>query len=81
MKAALREAGLPINDGPGPIIPFIPRNDHEAARLKKKLFAAGIHPPFINYLGGPADGYFRFAISSEHTPEQLDALVAALSVK
>ena len=79
VKAALREAGLPVNDGPGPIIPFIPRNDRAAARLKQKLLAAGIHPPFINYLGGPTDGYFRFAISSEHTPEQLDALVAVLA--
>ena len=79
VKAALREAGLPVNDGPGPIIPFISRNDREAARLKKKLLAAEIHPPFINYLGGPTDGYFRFVISSEHTPEQLDALVGTLA--
>lgn len=79
VKAALHETGLPVNDGPGPIIPFVPRNDREAAQLKKKLLAAGIHPPFINYLGGPADGYFRFAVSSEHTPEQLDALVAVLA--
>lgn len=81
VKAALREAGLAVNDGPGPIIPFIPRNDREAARLKKKLLAAEIHPPFINYLGGPKDGYFRFVISSEHTPEQLDALVSKLAGK
>ena len=25
--------------------------------------------------GGPAQGYFRFAISSEHTPKQLAALI------
>ena len=79
VKSALREAGLPVNDGPGPIIPFIPRGDREAARLKQKLMAAGIHPPLINYLGGPADSYFRFAISSEHTPGQLDALVRVLA--
>jgi 7-keto-8-aminopelargonate synthetase-like enzyme len=79
VKAALREAGLPINDGPGPIIPFAPRNARETAWLRRSLLAAGIHPPFINYLGGPTDGYFRFAISSEHTPEQLDALVGAFA--
>jgi 7-keto-8-aminopelargonate synthetase-like enzyme len=79
VKAALRETGVSVNDGPGPIIPFNPRTDREAARLTKKLSAAGIHPPFINYLGGPRDGYFRFAISSEHTPKQLDALVATLA--
>ena len=75
VKAALREAGLSVNDGPGPIIPFHPRNAREAATLQKALLAGGIHPPFINYLGGPSDAYFRFAISSEHTAEKLDALV------
>jgi 7-keto-8-aminopelargonate synthetase-like enzyme len=79
VKAALREAGIPVNDGPGPIIPFAPRNHSAAVRLKRKLLAAGIHPPFINYLGGPRDGYFRFVISSEHTPEQLDTLVSVLA--
>ena len=78
VKAALRDAGLSVNDGPGPIIPFVPRNGREADQLTKKLLAEGIHPPLINYLGGPEGGYFRFAISSEHTPEQLEALVRAL---
>jgi 7-keto-8-aminopelargonate synthetase-like enzyme len=78
VKAALREAGLPVNNGPGPIIPFVPRNRREADQLVKRLLVAGIHPPLINYLGGPEDGYFRFAISSEHTPEQLDALARVL---
>ena len=81
VKAALREAGFPVNDGPGPISPIHPRNRSEVARLKKKLLHAGIHPPYINYLGGPKDGYFRFVISSEHTAGQLDALVSALTSK
>ena len=28
--------------------------------------------------GAPAQGYFRFAISSEHDPEQLGSLIGAL---
>jgi 7-keto-8-aminopelargonate synthetase-like enzyme len=79
VKAALREAGLIINDGPGPIVSIVSRNRQAAAGLKKRLLAAGIHPPFINYPGGPAEGYFRFAISSEHTAEQLAALAAVLT--
>lgn len=78
VKAALREAGFPVNAGPGPIVPIIPPNARAAARLKARLLKAGIHPPLINYLGGPSDAYFRFVISSEHTAAQLDALVAAL---
>jgi 7-keto-8-aminopelargonate synthetase-like enzyme len=79
VKAALREAGFSINDGPGPIIPFIPRDDREAGRLKRQLLTAGIHPPFIHYPGAPKNGCFRFALSSEHTPEQLYALVQVLT--
>ena len=78
VKTALREAGLVISDGPGPIIAIRPVQERVAQRLQARLRAAGIHPPYINYLGGPGDGYFRFVISSEHTPEQLETLVAVL---
>ncbi len=81
IKAALRAAGIAVNDGPGPIIPLQPRNGTHVARLKRNLINAGVHPPYINYLGGPQDGYFRFVVSSEHTAEQLDALVHALTKK
>ena len=77
-KAGLRDAGLRVPDFPGPILSMIPRNRRQAARLERALLAEGIHPPRIRYPGGPAEGYFRFAISSEHTPEQIQALVRAL---
>jgi hypothetical protein len=35
---------------------------------------AGIYPTLIRYRNGPADAFFRFAISSEHTQGQLLAL-------
>jgi len=79
VKAALRQAGLPLKDGPGPIIALHPRDPRHVAQLQKKLLLAGIHPPYINYLGGPADGYFRFVISSEHSTAQLEALIGALT--
>jgi 7-keto-8-aminopelargonate synthetase-like enzyme len=78
VKAALVKAGFPSNGGPGPIFPLIPRDTREAARLKSKLLAAGIHPPLIRYPGAPAQGYFRFVISSEHTRRQLDGLATVL---
>jgi len=79
IKAALRDRGWSLPDAPGPIIPFVPRDEREAAALKRKLLAAGIHPPFIHYPGGPENGQFRFVISSEHTGAQLAALVKVLS--
>ena len=78
VKTALREAGLPLPETPGPIVPLIPRNPGEADRLKRALLTAGVFRPFIKYPGGPPNGYFRFVISSEHTRQQLDTLVKVL---
>ena len=78
VKAALRASGFPLGDFPGPIIPLVPKNSRAAERLRRRLLAEGIHPPFIKYPGGPEGGYFRFVISSEHTQGQLDALLKAL---
>ena len=78
VKAALREAGRPLAETPGPIVPLHPRRPSEATRLNRALLAAGVYPPFIKYPGGPASGYFRFVISSEHSRSQLDAVLSVL---
>ncbi len=78
VKTALRRAGLPLAEQPGPIVPLLPRNPRESARLHRALLAAGIFPPFIKYPGGPPSGYFRFVISSEHSRAQLDSLIEVL---
>jgi len=78
LKDGLKGHGLPVEESPGPIVALVPKNAKEAERLKKRLLARGIYPPFIKYPGGPESGYFRFAISSEHTPKQLDVLLNAM---
>ncbi len=79
VKNALRATGLPLADTPSPIIAVTPRNPGHARRLQQNLLSAGIYPSFIRYPGGPENGYFRFALSSEHTPAQLGQLVKVLS--
>jgi len=79
VKRALRKAGLPLPEAPGPIIPVNPHGKREAAALKRQLLAARIFPPLTKYPGGPPGGYFRFVISSEHTGAQLDQLIKVLS--
>jgi 7-keto-8-aminopelargonate synthetase-like enzyme len=79
VKRALRKAGLPLPDAPGPIIPLIPRGKRETALLKRQLLAAEIFPPLTKYPGGPPNGYFRFVISSEHTRAQLVQLIKVLT--
>jgi 7-keto-8-aminopelargonate synthetase-like enzyme len=78
VKTALREGGLPLAETPGPIVSILPRRASAAARLSRALFTAGIYPPFIKYPGGPPNGCFRFAISSEHSRRQLHSLIRVL---
>ncbi len=78
IKSALRAAGLPIVDNASPIVPLIPRNARHASQTSKALLRAGIFPTLIRYADTPPPGYFRFAISSEHTAAQLDFLAEVL---
>jgi len=79
VKTALRKAGISIPETPGPIVAIELRLADANVRLKRSLLAAGIYPPHLHYPGGPPDGYFRFAISSEHTPAQLNTLIRVLT--
>lgn len=79
VKDALCAAGELLEVTPGPIVPVIPRSARDASRLGDGLLKAGIYPPFVKYATGPARGYFRFVISSEHRPGQLETLLEVLS--
>lgn len=78
VKERLHAAGLLDDVTPGPVFGLHP-DKPKATRLRSGLLAAGILPPWIRYPGGPVSGYFRFAISSEHTAEQLDRLLQVLT--
>lgn len=78
VKTALRAAGVPFAEAPGPIVQILPSNPRQTTRLRRDLLASGIYPPFLRYPGGPPGGSFRFVISSEHTPAQLDRLIQVL---
>jgi 7-keto-8-aminopelargonate synthetase-like enzyme len=79
LKTALCVAGFSEEPTPGPVVSLVPRHDGEEHVLKRALLRRKILPAFIQYPGGPAGGYFRFAISSEHTNTQLDHLTRALT--
>ena len=78
VRASLRKAGFPLPETPGPIVPLAARRAADVPKLKRAFLNAGILPPFIKYPGGPANGYFRFVISSEHTRAQLDCILQVL---
>ena len=74
-KTALRNMGFPIADTPCPILPLIPSDLGKVPHMKRQFIASGIFPSFIKYPGGPTGGYFRFALSSEHTGAQIESLL------
>lgn len=78
VRSRLRAAGMNSPENPGPIIAVHPANSAQAQRIRSCLLRNCVFPSFIKYPGGPAQGYFRFVISSEHTKFQLDRLVRAL---
>lgn len=81
LKRGLRDAGWPVEATPGPVAAVLPRSAREAATMKRQLLANDVFPPFIRYPGGPDTGYFRCAVSSEHTADQIGRLVAGLQLR
>ena len=78
LKNSLRRAGIFLPEVPGPIISMRNQRKSQRSRLTRELLHAGIFPPFIKYPGGPAEGYFRFVLCSEHTRPQLEGLAEVL---
>jgi 7-keto-8-aminopelargonate synthetase-like enzyme len=78
VKEALCAGGKLSEITPGPIVPVVPRSARDATMIRERLLKAGIYPPFVKYATGPANGYFRFVISSEHSRQQLETLREAL---
>jgi 8-amino-7-oxononanoate synthase len=68
------------SNSPGPILGFAPKSTEQRDMLNNALLSHRIYPPLVRYPGGPVTGYFRFAISSEHTLEQLTDLADSLAV-
>jgi 7-keto-8-aminopelargonate synthetase-like enzyme len=79
VRSELQHSGLNDNEVPGPIVTFTPSDARDIPRFKRALLADGIYPSLLKYPGGPVGGTFRFAISSEHTRSQLQALVKVLA--
>lgn len=78
VKKPLFDSGILSAMSPGPMFLVTPESVTHTARLHRRLRSFGIYPSYIRYPGGPAVGAFRFAVSSEHSSEELNRLVQAL---
>lgn len=63
---------------PEVLIPIVALRPEKPAAVARALRAAGVFPSLIQYPGGTTGSYFRFAISSAHTREQVTRLAKLL---
>ena len=64
----------PRRHATGPTFVLLPNDSGATRRIDRRLQAAGIYPSWIRYAQGPAERFFRFALSSAHTGEQVSRL-------
>ena len=78
VKQRIRTFGFVVNTSPAPIVSFSLHDEAKNSKLRERLLAAGIYPPFINYPGSPPGGHFRFTFSGAHGEEEIEALMKVL---
>jgi len=61
-----------------PILAIFPEDRKQKEYLHAALQQEGVYPSLIRYPGAPKAEFFRFAISSQHTRNQLRQLVMAI---
>ena len=78
VKERLADGGLPVSDSAFPVISLECPERKAAAALRRRLLANGIYPSCIRYPAANDGTSYRFALSSEHTRDQLQCLIAVL---
>lgn len=82
IRTKLRAQGIPIPMSPVPIVAIHSIPNVDLALVQRRLEEEGIMVKYVpprGYSDAPASGALRIAIFAQHTPEQLDRLVKALS--
>lgn len=69
----------PRRKAPGPTFVLVPKDPRATRCIQRELLRAGIYPSWIRYAQGPADRFFRFAMSSAHNVRQVSILHDAVS--
>lgn len=71
LKDGLRALGVELAGSPMPIAQFVVGDLETNRRVSRVLLERGVLVPYIHYPGGPADGFFRLAVTAAHTREQI----------
>ena len=77
-RSAMERAGFELLPGEHPIVPVMIHDAVQAQRLAARLLAAGIYVTAFSYPVVPKGlARIRVQVSAEHSPAQLEAVVAA----
>jgi 8-amino-7-oxononanoate synthase len=79
LAAGLKAAKWDIGDSASPILPVLVGPSWRALELQERLWKAGFYAPAIRPPTVPAASCrLRLSVSSEHSPQQIDAFLSAL---
>lgn len=67
-----------LTDPRTPVTAIHPVDTAQARRIDESLVASGFVPPWIQYPGGPGDGFFRIALRATLGTSQVDRLARAI---
>ncbi|GMT44640.1 MAG: 8-amino-7-oxononanoate synthase [bacterium] len=79
LKGKVKELGIAVDDNVLPIVTFSLKSSERMMNIQHLLMNKGIYIQFVKYIGSGVDGVLRIVITSEHTKEEIDFLVSALS--
>lgn len=78
LKAGFRALGIPVQENSLPIVAFKPGEATQMIALQSKLIQDGIFIQYARYQGAGPDGILRIVVFSNHTEEQIEALLTSL---
>jgi 7-keto-8-aminopelargonate synthetase-like enzyme len=78
-RSRIRSIGLNVIDSPAPIVSFKFGNQQNMRDLQRRLFERGIYIYHSTYIGAGPEGTIRCAVFRDHSKEDIDALVDAIS--
>jgi 7-keto-8-aminopelargonate synthetase-like enzyme len=81
LSSGVSRLGVEVAQTPAPICAFVLNSPERMRQIHTELLGDGMLAPLIAYPGGPASTYFRLSVTSEHRPEQIDRLLAALGAR
>jgi 8-amino-7-oxononanoate synthase len=79
LRCRLRQIGLDVLDSPAPIVSFCAGTADEMRTLQRRAFDRGIYIHHSTYIGAGPEGMIRCAVFRDHTRDDIEALIAALS--